>query len=207
MDFLAFCQGLGLAIAIGIGGAIAALFVSMMGSLAAGFDPDGTDFSFITATWFLVMLLAITVLTVLARGREAARLPVVVLLAAAGALAFAASLAEEGDAAWPGLVVGAIAAGLAALVATDILEGALRRARSAGARRGGVGRDADNVATPEADAANVLIVAFAVAGVVLAALALFVPPVSIVAAIALGVIALGRRRRSGEKYEGLRILR
>jgi hypothetical protein len=207
MDFMAICQGLGLAIAIGIGGAIAALFVSMMGSLAAGIEPDGTDYGFITATWFLVTLLALTVLTVLARGREAARIPVVLLLAAAGALAFAASLAEQGDTAWPGLVVGALAAGLTAMVATDVLDGALRRARNAGAKRGGVGPNADNVPTQESDTANVLIIAFAVAGVVLATVALFVPPVSILAAIALAFLALGRRRKSGEKYEGLRILR
>lgn len=207
MDFMALCQGLGLAIAIGLGGAIAALFVSMMGSLEAGIDPDGTDFGFITATWFLVMLLALTVLTVLARGREAARLPVVALLAAAGALAFAASLAEEGEAAWPGLVIGALAAGLTALVASDVLEGALRRARNAGAKRGGVGRGADDAAAPEADTANVLIVGFAAAGIVLATIALFVPPVSILAAIALGFLAFGRRRKSGEKFAGLRILR
>src|SRR6478672_260061 len=136
MDFMAICQGLGLAIAIGIGGAIAALYISMMGTLAAGIDPDGTDYGFITATWFLITLLALTVLTVLARGREAARLPVVALLAAAGALAFAASLAEEGETAWPGLIIGAVAAGLTALVASDILDGALRRARNAGAKRG-----------------------------------------------------------------------
>jgi hypothetical protein len=207
MDFMAFCQGLGLAIAIGIGGAIAALFISMMGSLAAGIDPDGTDYGFLAATWFLVTLLALAVLTVLARGREAARIPVVLLLAAAGAIVFAASLAEEGDTAWPGLVIGAVAAGLSALVASDVLDGALRRARGAGAKRGGVGPNADNVPTPESDTANVLIIAFAAAGVVLAAVALFIPPVSILAAIALGVLAFLRRRKSGEKYEGLRVLR
>ena len=136
MDFMAICQGLGLAIAIGIGGAVTALFVSVMASLDAGIDPDGTDYSFIAATWFLVMLLAVVVLTVLARGREAARIPVVILLAATGALAFAASLVEEGDAAWPGLILGAVVAG-----------------------------------------------------------------------IAIVALAIGRQRRSGEKYEGLRVLR
>lgn len=210
--FLAICQGLGLALAIGIGGAIAALFVSMMGSLAAGIDPEGTDFGFITATWFLVTLLALTVLTVVVRGRNRARLAVVVLLAAAGALAFAASLAEQGDTAWPGLVVGAFAAGLAALVATDVLDGALSRAAAAGQTKGAPLRSgavaADGAATnPAADAANVLIIGFAAAGIVLAALALFVPPVSLVAAGALTAVALGRRRKAGEKYEGLRILR
>ena len=41
----------------------------------------------------------------------------------------------------------------------------------------------------------------------LAALSLFLPPVSLLAAFALLALALGRRRKAGEKYEGLRILR
>ena len=192
--FYGICQGLGLALAIGIGGALAALFASMMGSFEAGFHPDGTDFSFITATWFLIALLALVVLTVIARGREVARYPLVALLAAAGASAFAASLAEEGETAWPGLIAGAIATALAALVASDILDGAIRRARGSRSEAAG-------------DAANTLIITFAVAGIVLAALALYLPPASIVAAIALAALALGRRRKAGEKYEGLRILR
>ena len=193
--FLAVCQGLGLAIAIGIGGALAALFASAMASLEAGFDPDGTDFEFITATWFLITLLAIVVLAVLARGREATRIPVLILLSAAGAIAFAASLAEEGETAWPGLVLGAIATFAAAVIALDVLEGAIARARSQGDDQ------------KAADAANTLQIGFAFGGMLIAALALFVPPVSLVAAAALLVLALGRRRRAGEKYEGLRILR
>lgn len=205
---LAICQGLGLALAIGVGGPVAALFTSMMGSFKAGFDPAGTDYSFMTATWFLIMLLALTVFTVLARGKKMAQRPVVLLLAAAGGLAFAASLAEEGATAWPGLIVGALVTAGTALVSGEVLDGALRRARAAGARRGGVGRDAgDGTTPPEADAANALVVGFTVAGVVIAALALLVPPVAVLVGIAVLVIAIGRRRRSGEKYEGLRILR
>ena len=84
--------------------------------------------------------------------------------------------------------------GAAAIVAFDVLEGAMARARSKG----------DEAAS---DAANTLLIAFALAGMVVAALALFVPPVSLLAAVALLVVALGRRRKAGEKYEGLRILR
>ena len=193
--FLAICQGLGLALAIGIGGAVAALFASLMGSLEAGFDPEGTDFEFITATWFLITLLGIVVLAVLARGREAARVPVIALLSGAGAIAFAASLAEEGETAWPGLVVGALATAAAAVIALDVLEGAIARARSQGDEQ------------KAADAANTLQIAFVFGGMLIAALALFVPPVSLIAAAALLVLALGRRRKAGEKYEGLRILR
>ena len=205
---LAICQGLGLALAVGIGGPIAALFAAMMGSLKVGFNPEGTDYSFVTATWFLVTLLAVVVIIVLARGRELARTPVLLLLAAIGAVVFAASLAEEGYAAWPGLIAGALVAGATAMVAGETLDGAIARAKAAGAGRGGLGRDAgDGTTTPEADAANALVVGFTVAGVVVAALALLVPPVSVVVAVALVALALGRRRTAGEKYEGLRILR
>ncbi len=205
---LAICQGLGLALAIGIGGPIAALFASMMGALEAGFNPDGTDYSFITATWFLITLLAIAVLEVAARGRDFARLPIVALLAAAGGLAFAASLAEEGETAWPGLILGAIVTGATAYVSTGVLEGAIRRAKAAGGGRRGIGRDTDkDEVPPDVDAANVLIIGFAVAGIVVAALALFIPPLSLLAAIAVIAVGLGRRRKAGEKYEGLRILR
>ncbi len=129
---LAICQGLGLALAIGIGGPIAALFASMMGSLDVGFDPEGTDYGFMTATWFLVMLLAVVLLFVIARGRELLRMPVLVILAAIGAIAFAGSLAEEGYAAWPGLVVGALVTFGTAMVSGQILDGAINRAKAAG---------------------------------------------------------------------------
>ncbi len=209
MDLLlAICQGLGLALAIGIGGPIAALFASMMASAEVGFDPDGTDYSFMTATWFLVTLLAVVLLFVIARGRELLRLPVLLILAAIGAIAFAASLAEEGYTAWPGLVVGALVTFGTAMVAGQVLDGAINRAKAAGAGRGGLGRDiGDTQPSPEADAANVLVVAFTVAGVAIAALALLVPPLALIAGIAVLAVALGRRRKSGEKYEGLRILR
>ena len=193
--FYAICQGLGLALAIGIGGALAALFASMMASLEAGFDPDGTDFEFITATWFLITLFAVIVLAVLTRGRDAARLPVIALLAAAGAIAFAASLAEEGETFWPGLVLGAVATGFTALTATEVLDGAIDRARGSGPGEAA------------ATAANTLIIGFAFAGMALAALALYLPPVSIVVALFLIALFAGRRRKAGEKYEGLRILR
>jgi hypothetical protein len=193
--FLAVCQGLGLALAIGIGGALTALFTSAMASLAAGIDADGTDYEFIGAEWLLVTLLALVVLTVYTRGREAARYPVVALLAAAGAIAFAASLAEEAETAWPGLILGALATAAAALVATAILDGAIAR----------TGSDASG-SSIQGPAAT-LILAFAAAGIVTAALALFVPPTSLLVAAGLAFLALSRRRRAGEKYEGLRILR
>lgn len=192
--FLAICQGLGLALAIGIGGALAALFASTMASLESGINPDGTDYDFLGATWLLVVLLALVVVTVVVRGREAARYPLIALLAVTGAIAFAASLAEEGETAWPGLIAGALAAAFAALIAGDVLEGAIERAARA---------KEDAVS----DTANTLTLVFAFGGIAIAALALFVPPASLVVAAGLLILAIGRRRKAGEKYEGLRILR
>ena len=94
---MAICQGLGLALAVGIGGPIAALFIAMMAALGSGIHPDGTDYGFLSETWFLVTLLAIVVVFMFARGREAMRGPSIAVLAAIGAIVAAASLAEEGE--------------------------------------------------------------------------------------------------------------
>jgi hypothetical protein len=193
--FMAICQGLGLALAVGIGGPLAALFIAMMAALGSGIHPDATDYDFLSATWFLVTLLAVVVIFMLARGREVMRWPTIAVLAAIGAVVFAASLAEDGHTAWPGLILGAVVTAFAAAVAYAVLEGAIKRA------------EGNEPGSKEADAANFMIVAFAAAGIVVAAFSLFLPPVSLLALVAVIWLAAGRRRRAGEKYEGLRILR
>jgi len=193
--FMAICQGLGLALAVGIGGPLAALFIAMMAALGSGIHPDATDYDFLSATWFLVTLLAVVVIFMLARGREVMRWPTIAVLAAIGAVVFAASLAEDGHTAWPGLIAGAAATAFAAAVAYAVLEGAIKRA------------EGNEPGSKEADAANFMIVAFAAAGIVVAAFSLFLPPASLPALAAVIWLAAGRRRRAGEKYEGLRILR
>jgi hypothetical protein len=45
------------------------------------------------------------------------------------------------------------------------------------------------------------------AALILALLSLFVPPVSLAALVALGLLWLARRRRAEQKHEGLRVLR
>ena len=55
----------------------------------------------------------------------------------------------------------------------------------------------------EADAANALIIGFAAAGIVLAAVCLFIPPISLAVLAALVYLAASRRRKADEKYEGL----
>jgi hypothetical protein len=106
--------------------------------------------------------------------------------AALGAAAAALSMSADDQTIIAGLVVGAIGGWLAARVVSSIVFGAAKRAE---AGFGGVG--------------------FVVAAValVLAALSILLPPISLVALLGLGWLALARRRRSDRKYEGLRILR
>lgn len=193
--FMAICQGLGLALAVGIGGPLVGLFVGAMAALEAGMDPSGSSFEFVTATWFLVLMLLLVVVGILSRTREILRLPSLLAIGGIGAVVFAASLAEGGYAWWPGLIAGALVAVPAAIIANDILGGAIERA--AGADPG----------TPAADAANMMIIVFVTTGIVLAGLSLFAPPASIPFAVAVAYLAITRRRKADEKYEGLRVLR
>ena len=59
----------------------------------------------------------------------------------------------------------------------------------------------------EGGAAALLTVYADIAALVLAAIAIFVPPLSFLALIGFVLLLLGGRRRDGEKYAGLRILR
>ena len=111
-----------------------------------------------------------------------------------GVIACAAALGGSEEPLWPALPVGLIGAGLAATVSRDVAAGATRRER---------GSIADVRAQPPAGL-TVLVVA---AAVIVAALSVFVPPVSVLALAALAWLWLSRRRRSEEKHEGLRVLR
>lgn len=188
--FLAICQGLGLALAAGIGGMLAILLMSVLAHVDVGWDLDGTDFDWFEAAWFIPILFGLNVLAFLyARGslpKAAARGALVGIVTLLGAVAFAGSLAEETSAWWPGLAAGAAVAALSFLVADDFLAGATARS---------------------AETAGTLTLMVAAAGLVLVLAALFVPPASLLAAAGLAALAAGRRRRAEQKYEGLRSLR
>ncbi len=104
-----------------------------------------------------------------------------------GALLFAGSLAEGDTVAWPGLIAGAAAALLGFAAVGGLMERVARPAR-----RGPAG----------------LLNAYAdIAALLLAAIAIFVPPVSFLALIALAFLLVRGRQESERKYAGLRILR
>jgi hypothetical protein len=106
---------------------------------------------------------------------------------ALGALLFAATLADHGYDAWPGLIAGVAFAAMAQL-AVRTLFARVRARLDKGAR-------------------EALVLYQDGSSLVGAALAVLVPPVSIVLVGFLGWLLAGGRRRADEKYAGLRILR
>jgi hypothetical protein len=161
-----------------------------------GIDFDGTDWSFLESPGFLAAVLALGLLAyglerTRAAGEESGRAPLDLALlclgAVLGALLFAGALADGGY----GVVLGLVAGPLCALLAGLAVGGLAQRAR----RR------------LDASAAGLLPVYADTAALVLAALAIFVPPVSFLALAGFVFLLLGSRRREGEKYAGLRVLR
>ena len=124
-------------------------------------------------------------------GPEAERslldLGLLVVGAILGALLFAGSLADGGESVAIGLIAGPLCALLGGLAVGGLAQRARRRLDPA--------------------AAGLLIVYADTAALVLAAVAIFVPPLSFVALIGFALLLVGARRREGEKYAGLRVLR
>jgi hypothetical protein len=193
--FLAITQGAGLAVAAGIRPYLPALLAGALASGDALVDFDGTDFAFLEQAAFLiavVILLGVTVALERRRGPEAfAAGPYGAALAGVavgiGALLFAGSLDEESSVWWPGLLGGVVCALLAQATVRGLFARASRR----------LDPEAKSALPFYADALSL----------VLAVLAVLVPPVSIVIIAALLVLLVQGRRREGEKYAGLRILR
>jgi hypothetical protein len=185
-------QGAGLAAVAGVRPLPTLLVAGGLGAADAGLSFDGTRYAFLESPGFLVgVAVAFAVLTAL-QVRRAARPeggPIdtlfVIVAVVAGALLFAGSLADRGHAAWPGELGGAACAALA-IVAT---RGLLRRTSERLKGGAPVG----------------LYTAAGCAGA--AALIVLAPPLALLLLGFLARLALGARRRGGERYAGLRILR
>jgi hypothetical protein len=156
-----------------------------------GIDYEDTPFSFLEQPgWLLAVVVALIVAVVLQRRGVSEKVLDSSLSGIGiglGALLCAATLADHDFVWWPGLVGGAACAALAG-AATVSLVGRVR-------------------ARLDAEARSALPVYLEATAVVLAALAVVVAPIS---AVALGFFAFllrGGKRREGEKYAGLRILR
>jgi hypothetical protein len=187
--------GAGLAAAAGIRPFLPALVAGAAASADLLIDFDGTDLSFLEkAGWLLAVVLALIVVVMIQRrmtGEGLDRSPVGAAVAGlalgVGALLFAGALADHSDTWWPGLIGGLLCALLAQATARDLL----RRTRAR------LDPEAREALTVYADGASL----------VLAFLAILAPPISVVALGALAWLLVSGRRRAGEKYAGLRILR
>jgi hypothetical protein len=195
--FMDIGTGAGLAGATGVRPYLPPLLTGALARADAGIDFDGTDWSFLESPVFLAAVLGLGVVAYMIERRDAGpqapagRSPVELFAGIAGivlgAMLFAGALADGGEESWIGLVLGPLCAALGWLAVGGLVERARRRL--------------------EGGAAAVMTVYADIAALALAAIAIFVPPLSFLALIGFVVLLLGGRRREGEKYAGLRILR
>jgi hypothetical protein len=183
-------QGTGLACAAGLRPFLPTLAAGALATADLGVDFDHTAFSFLEAPVFLLAVAVVMVLTFVLRARldtpaGAAALSGIGI--GLGALLFAGTLDDHYAVWWPGLIAGLLFAALAGAAVRSLLT--RTRARL------------------DTEAAAALPVYAEGVAVVLAALSILVPPVSIVAVGFFVWLLAGGRRREGRKYAGLRILR
>ncbi len=183
-------QGIGLSAATGVRPFLPALAAGGFAIADIGIDFEGTDFSFLEAPVFLVAVAIVMVVTLLLRARLETPAGLAALQGIGiglGALLFAATLDDRHDVWWPGLIAGMACAVLAGAAVRDLFT--RTRARL------------------DREAAAALPVYAEGVALVLAGLSILIPPVSLVAIGFFVWLLAGGRRRSGEKYAGLRILR
>jgi hypothetical protein len=185
-------QGAGLAGASGVRPFLPPLLAGALARGDIGLDFDGTGWQFLESPVFLLVVLLLAVAAYIAeRGglqRRRLSLATTVLAAVLGALLFAGSLAEGGDLT---PVVGLVAGVACVALARAGLGGLLDRA---------AGR-------LDESSKGFLTVVTDVVALVLAAIAIFVPPVAYLALVAFVVLLVRGRRDGDRKYAGLRILR
>jgi len=200
--FLDIGTGAGLASATGMRPYLPPLLAGGLARGDIGIDFDGTDLRFLESTAFLAGVVALAVIVYFLErsaanraspdiGGRAGRGPVEILSGligiALGALLFAGALSDHGHESWIGLVFGPFCAALAWLAIGGLVERVRARLEPSQAA----------LVTAYADAAALIV----------AAIAIFVPPLAFLAIPGFVVLLMGGRRREGEKYAGLRILR
>jgi chromate transport protein ChrA len=183
-------QGMGVSAAVGVRPFLPTLLVGALAADDLGVNFDGTDFAFLESTWFLVAIAVALVVTTLLRTRFENPTGEAVLSGIGlglGALLFAGTLADHRSTWWPGIIGGL----LCAFIAQQGTRSLLTRTR----------------ARLDAEAAGMLFLYAEGAALVIAGLSVLVPPVSILVIAFFLWLRFGGRRREGEKYAGLRILR
>jgi Domain of unknown function (DUF4126) len=194
-------QGAGLATTSGARPFLAVITTGVLAHEDAGIDFTGTDWAWMES-WIFIGILAVLfiafwvmdrqgkseVIRPGGRATEAGR-QYQVLCVVAGALLFAGSLADGGETSWPGLIAGAVIGLIGYLALGRLFMRANQRLFAAGDPGVvlGLGRDLLTIA--------------------LAVLVVFVDVIGYAVLAAAIVLILMARRREGEKYEGLRVLR
>ena len=200
--FLDISTGAGLASSTGVRPYLPPLLAGGLARGDIGIDFDGTDLWWLESPGFLAAVLALAVVGFVVErseanraspdiggraGRGSAEFFAGVMGLVLGALLFAGALLDNGQEAWIGLVFGPLCAALGWLAIGGLVERV----------RGRLEPDQAALVTAYADGA----------ALILAAIAIFVPPLALLAIPGFIVLLLGGRRREGEKYAGLRILR
>lgn len=200
--FLDISTGAGLASSTGVRPYLPPLLAGGLARGDIGIDFDGTDLWWLESPGFLAGVLALAVIGFVVErseanraspdiggrvGRGPAELFAGVMGLVLGALLFAGALMDNGQEAWIGLVFGPLCAALGWLAIGGLVERV----------RGRLEPDQAALVTAYADGT----------ALILAAIAIFVPPLALLAIPGFVVLLLGGRRREGEKYAGLRILR
>jgi hypothetical protein len=187
-------QGLGLASAVGLRPFLPALLAGALASGDLGLDFDGTQFAFLESPiWLLALVLALIVSVFIRPLLESPPGEAAVggIGIGLGALLCAASIDDRHATWWYGLIAGAAVALLAGAVSRSLFHRVRARFASAG----------------DSQAAAALPFYGEAAGTVVAGASILFPPLAIVAIGFLIALLVTGRRRSDQKYAGLRILR
>lgn len=187
-------QGLGIAAAIGIRPVLPVILAGVLAAANAGLDYGGTDFAFLERWWLWAVVVVVVLAIDLALRRRAGETELgplewalLAVAVALGALEAAGSVADRSSPWIAGLIAGALAAVLGFLATRSLFARVRRR----------LDRDA---------AAALPYYGEGVAALAAGASILF-PPLAILVLAGLAWLLAGGRRRAGEKYAGLRILR
>jgi hypothetical protein len=187
-------QGLGVASAVGLRPFLPALLTGALATADLGVDFDGTSFAFLESPIWLLILVVALVASIFVRhvleggAGEAALAGIGIGL---GALLCAACIDDRHDVWWYGLIAGAAVALLASTVSRSLFGRVRARFTSAG----------------DAQAAAALPFYAEATGGAVAGLSVLFPPLAIVAIGFLIALLVTGRRRTDQKYAGLRILR
>jgi hypothetical protein len=177
---------IGLGAACGLRPFLPALVAGALAAAGATIDFHGTGYAFLEAPGWLLAIALAFVVAILA-GRFVPEYGLWLVGLVLGGLLGAGTLEDHGHSAIIGWVLGVLCAALAAAAARDLFG----RVRS----------------RLDAKTAGALSLYAEGAALVVALVAVLAPPLSIVAVGFLVWLLRGGRRRSGEKYAGLRVLR